>query len=119
VQVKWTGILEHEPAQPVINKEKTLLGYGKPLEAPSHGTDHNQKNSYWQVPQKIPPIFDGSQLIVFGVFPSEIAAPSGVEITALSPDGPLSISIELLPENEFESGSNKMIHKLAAIKAIR
>ena len=53
-----------------------------------------------QVPEKISPVFDGSQLLVFGVFQSSI--PTGVTITAESPDGPLSLNIKLEVSSSLE-----------------
>jgi len=43
--------------------------------------------------------------------------PSGLEIIAESPDGPLSVQIQIDAENNL--GSNGMLHKLAAVKSIR
>jgi len=85
-------VSELEPVQPKVpklNTEKTLLGYGKPIETP-----HDEsKVIFNQVPEKIPPIYDGTQLLVFGLFESSL--PTGVRITAESPDGPLSIEVKV------------------------
>jgi hypothetical protein len=94
VSVTWSGITNSgKYAQPEIqlNTEKTLLGYGRPK--PVEGT--STRRSYDQVPEKVPPIYDGSQLLVFGLFGREVPVPDGVNITAESPDGPLSIRIQV------------------------
>jgi hypothetical protein len=51
------------------------------------------KPQFSQAPKNIPPIFDGNQLVVFGMFPLDHDKPTGVKIIANSPDGPLSLEI--------------------------
>ncbi|CAL8104245.1 unnamed protein product [Orchesella dallaii] len=113
IELKWEGVemgLPTENRRIVVNKEKTLMGYNKPIEpVPESGV------GYKQSPKKIPPIHGGSQLLVFGLFHAE--CPSGVVITALSPDGPLTIRLEHSDENDV--GTNGMLHRLAAIKLVR
>lgn len=92
MEVSWVGVTnstesETEPLE--INKEKTLLGYGKPLPA----TNKENSKSYCQVPRKVPPVYDGSQLLVFGLFPKEY--PHAATIKAQSPDGPLTLEINV------------------------
>ena len=93
VSVNWSGVPNQvEQPEVKINTEKTLLGYGKPVKGNENVTARDQ--TYKQVPEKIPPIYDGSQLLVFRIFgPGEM--PTGVNITAESPDGPLSIQVEV------------------------
>lgn len=79
-----------------LNREKTLLGYNKPIEDSSLTTEtaaspEPPKNK--QSPKRIPPVYDGSQMLVFGLFKDEI--PKAVTIKAQSPDGPLSVRIEV------------------------
>ena len=77
------------------------MGYGKPVKATgnkSAGTSAGSgttKKTSMQVPERIPPIFDGSQLLVFGVFENPDEKPTWCTITAESPDGPLSVEIEV------------------------
>lgn len=79
-----------EKGEPQLNKEKTLLGYNKPMEVDSHS--HSPPKNR-QSPRRIPPVYDGSQLLVFGLFKEDI--PKGATISAKSPDGPLSIKVEV------------------------
>jgi len=72
------------------NKVKTLLCYGKPIS--EEKAKPPKSKIYKQIPDEISKIFDGDQLVVFGVFPTN-EVPTGVEIVAESPDGPLSINI--------------------------
>lgn len=90
IKVEWKGI-ENNSSQPppVLNKEKTLVGYNKPIEP---ATDVEEV--FIQAPRKIPAVFDGNQLVVFGVFPKD--KPTGAIITAESPDGPLILNIEVI-----------------------
>jgi len=50
---------------------------------------------YYQAPSKIPPVFHGSQLVVVGIFPAGEKQPTGVQIDALSSDGPVSIKMKV------------------------
>jgi len=94
VEVGWTGLSEPMEAQPVqINLEKTRLRSGKALPSTSGAEAESPKSTYSQVPKRVAPIYDGSQLLVFGLFSSEL--PSAATITAQSPDGPLSIKIQV------------------------
>ncbi|CAG7721881.1 unnamed protein product [Allacma fusca] len=127
VQIKWEGVTplsQKAPATVPINKEKTLMGYGKPVETETVEKSSAVlndaapvKKSYLQAPEKVPPIFDGSQLVILGVFDNPEEKPTGAVITADSPDGPLSVQLELSDANDV--GQTGMIHKLAAIKVVR
>ncbi|CAL8143672.1 unnamed protein product [Orchesella dallaii] len=113
IELQWEGIQTApavEKSTVVINKVKTLLGYNKPLESVSQSTTGNK-----QSPKRIPPVYDGSQLLVFGLFNSE--CPSSVVMKALSPDGPLTITVEHSTENDV--GTTGMLHRLAAVKLVR
>jgi hypothetical protein len=106
VNVKWSGIpTETEPSpkeiEVPVNKTKTLFGYNKPLNQAEPSSSLSPVVCV-QAPAKIPPVFDGSQMIVLGVFTTDLK-PTGAVITALSPDGPLSLDLEvshLLPLNK-------------------
>ncbi len=99
IELEWEGIENvsvPEKKEVPINKEKTLLGYNKPIEDSCSTTETTAspeppKNK--QSPKRIPPVYDGSQLLVFGLFKDKI--PKAVTIKAQSPDGPLSIRIEV------------------------
>ena len=97
MKISWTGLEDFPFDEPTAqdskallpkNTSKTLLGYGKPLEPGSEG--NSSIKSYRQAPEKISPVFDGSQLLVFGLFLNMEEKPTGVTITADSPDGPLT-----------------------------
>lgn len=60
ITVEWLGLPEPEPVE--VNKEMTLFGYNKPV-----GPEKDIVSYCVQTPTVIPPIFDGSQLIVFGI----------------------------------------------------
>ncbi len=142
IELKWEGLssddtVDQQPT-PVLNKTKTLLGYNKPIESddivptPSHPKIR-------QSPKRIPPVYDGSQLLVFGLFRND-ECPKSVLITAQSPDGPLTVRVEVIinsllqeaynsiftvnifhqhsPANHLDEGT-EIIHRLAAIKLIR
>lgn len=70
------------------------MGYGKSLGDGS--VKVNAIKKYQQAPEKIPPVFDGSQSLIFGVFTDVSLKPSAAIITAESPHGPLSIKIEVI-----------------------
>ncbi|XP_037045008.1 von Willebrand factor A domain-containing protein 5A-like [Bradysia coprophila] len=114
IEVEWEGL----PADPVqvkkiapLNKTKTLVGYNKPVESASAKAISKFKQS----PKRIPPVYDGSQMLVFGLFGNE--SPTSALITAQSPDGPLTVRVEhSLSSN---AGDTSILHRLAAIKLIR
>jgi len=95
VSIKWTGITSDEESPDevvVLNAEKSLFGYNKPVNQNSSNEKQKQELKYLQAPSKIPPVFDGSQLVIVGIFPST-RIPTGVKITAQTPDGPLSLEL--------------------------
>lgn len=101
VQITWDGLSlqkdETETSSPVlVNKEKTLMGYGKPLEGDKPMKVAEGVKKYQQAPEKIPPVFDGLQSLIFGIFNDVSSKPTAALITAESPDGPLSIKIEVI-----------------------
>lgn len=96
VELEWdsqeNSTKKEEKSEPVLNKEKTLLGYNKPLH-PESEEEYPSTPEFLQSPKLIPPIFDGSQLLAFGLFPDQV--PNAVTIKAQSPDGPLTLKIEV------------------------
>jgi len=91
IQFEWQGVepvAKESGTPPEVNMEKTLTGYKKPKE---QETVDKLPKTYQQAPVQIPPIFDGSQMLVLGLFQNEI--PTGVHISGKSPDGPLTLDI--------------------------
>jgi len=98
---------EESAAPPEMNMEKTLSGYKKPK---TQETVDKLPKTYQQAPLQIPPIFDGSQMLVFGLFKNNI--PTGVHISAKSPDGPLTMDIPVSSdslENTFHFPYNLLL----------
>lgn len=94
IHLEWEGLTSiPEKPIPVLNKMKTLLGYNKPIETDNELTSDSLPRVE-QSPETIPPVFDGSQLLVFGLFRND--CPKSVLITAQSPDGPLSARVEVI-----------------------
>lgn len=54
---------------------------------------------YQQSPKRIPPVHDGSQLIIFGLFKDKV--PHSATLTAKSPDGELTLRVEVYLIEEF------------------
>ncbi|XP_021950085.1 von Willebrand factor A domain-containing protein 5A [Folsomia candida] len=99
IKIEWEGV-----QQPIF-QEKTLDGYNKNINSQNTLTSHD----------KISPIFDGTQVLIFGVFEAE--KPLGAKIMADSPDGTLTLGMKLSAENDL--GATKMLHRLAVIKSVR
>lgn len=95
IEIEWEGLTAgpvEEKEAPPLNKTKTLLGYNKPMEPDSITVKPIQKIR--QSPQKIPTVFDGSQMLVFGLFTGS-ECPTSALVTAQSPDGPLTVRVEV------------------------
>ena len=106
----------------VLETKKTLLGYVKPKkrEKIKHSKIEDNIeifNMVGQVPTMIPPIFDGSRLLLYHIFDSNCKMPKKVNITAESPDGPLTIDLDIDTANILK-GEN-LVRKLAARKKIQ
>lgn len=94
-----------------INKLKTTFGYNKPAESAS--TSENIKCDGFsigiQTPKHISPIYNGSQLLAFGIYKDKV--PIEVRFKAKSPDGPISdtisVSFNQLYYNLFQSSMAK------------
>ena len=123
VQIYWK---DNAPSQTYYNmavelvKEKTLLGYMKPKKKPKkEDTRDNEICTHLvgQVPCKVPAIFDGTRLLAYHVYDKEDSIPKQIEITALSPDGPLSVVVEVKDANMLEAGN--FVHQLAGRKKIQ
>ncbi|XP_035700370.1 von Willebrand factor A domain-containing protein DDB_G0292740 [Folsomia candida] len=110
INLEWIGLSSATSVE--LNPEKTLFGYNKPLQP-----EIIKEKTFSQSPKNIPPIFDGQQMVVFGIFHPGVDKPSGVMITANSPDGPLTLNISMSDANVL--GNTEMLHKLAVVKLIR
>ncbi|KAI9556533.1 hypothetical protein GHT06_016323 [Daphnia sinensis] len=125
IKIKWEGHDETEPksnavASGPIQTEKTLMGYGKPLEAdPATAVSvETPEKKFRQAPcnSMIPAVFDGRHLIVYALLAEDAHLPKWAEVVAVSPDGPLTLKINLTDSN-MEQG--QIIHSLAAKKLIQ
>ncbi|XP_037026786.1 von Willebrand factor A domain-containing protein 5A-like [Bradysia coprophila] len=114
IHLEWDGLSPIQEKPTILNKTKTLLGYNKPIESDELTSETSPRIK--QSPEKIPPVFDGSQLIVFGLFKND--CPKSVLITAQSPDGPLTVRVEHSPSN-VQGDVRLLFHRLAAIRLIR
>ncbi|XP_037037798.1 uncharacterized protein LOC119075459 [Bradysia coprophila] len=113
VTIKWNESATDDV--PELNTARTLIGYNKPIETEAV-TSESRLSGIKQSPKKVRPIFDGSQLLVFGIFKN--GGPKSVLITAHTPDGPLTLRIKHSPSNNLD-GNGNLLHRLAAIKLIR
>ena len=68
---------------------------------------------YGQAPVTIRPIFDGNRLLAYKLF-TEKEVPTGVKITGMSPDGPLTVELSITDHLE-----GSFVHQLAARKRIQ
>jgi len=94
VSLNWIGISDEKDPETSanLNRKKSLFGSKKPVNQETSKKELKQQSKYFQAPKEIPPIFDGSQLLVVGVFPNT-RIPTGMKITAQTPDGPLSLEL--------------------------
>jgi len=66
----------------------------------SESTDY--KRSIYQIPEVLPPIFNGSHMLIFSVFRgAEVTPPGRCLITADSPDGLLAFQMEVIKPAEY------------------
>ena len=117
VEIIWNGVSVNKPElveQPEIETQKTLLGFMKPKKS------SNAKKVLHldgQAPLKIPPIYDGSRLLVYHLFlENETTIPKSVTINAKTPDGLLSVE---LPIGRSCMVGGNFVHQLAARKKIQ
>lgn len=69
-----------------------------------------------QVPTQIPPVFDGSRLLVYHIYKEEEPIPHKISINTASPAGPLLIDIAVEESNILKSGD--FVRRLAGRKKI-
>ncbi len=119
VVVYWKGIVDESDSiteNPEPETSKTLLGYIKRKKMDK--IEGNKVFSlHGQTPLRIPPIYDGTRLLVYRLFESKDGKlPTMVKITAQTPDGPLSIDLSV-EKSCFLDGN--FVHQLAARKRIQ
>jgi hypothetical protein len=112
VKVVWDGISDEVDGafEPELEKKRTLLGFMKPKKETKRVLRLDG-----QAPIRIPPIYDGTRLLVYRLFAAD-AVPKTVKITAQTPDGPLSVD---LPVEEKSLLAGNFVHQLAARKRIQ
>jgi hypothetical protein len=120
VVVTWEGIVNESDSivaeNPELEMTKTLLGFMKPKKT---GKSEGKKvfSLHGQAPLQIPPIYDGTRLLVYRLFEAEDGKlPTMVKITAQTPDGPLSVE---LPIEKSCLLDGNFVHQLAARKRIQ
>lgn len=125
IKIKWEGHGETEQQSDAVTSrpvqtEKTLMGYGKPLNADpaTEACVETPEKKFRQAPcnSMIPAVFDGRHLIVYALLAEDAHLPKWAEVVAVSPDGPLTLKINLVDSN-LEQG--QIIHSLAARKLIQ
>ena len=121
VEVLWTGVAEDRNAaeqkqEPELETKPTLLGYMKPKPPRPMEATEKKLSRFSQAPAQIPPIYDGTRLLVYKLFHPESGVPKSVKITALTPDGPLSVEIPI-EEKSYLNGD--FVHQMAARKRIQ
>jgi len=116
VGIIWNGIKGEDDlnigTEPEIETRRTLLGFMK-----AKKTSPKLLQLQGPAPLKIPPIYDGSRLLVYHLFSEKVKTiPKSVTITANTPDGPLSVDLTI--SNSCFIGGN-FVHQLAARKRIQ
>ncbi|CAL8124348.1 unnamed protein product [Orchesella dallaii] len=118
IHVEWEG-LKHDPSteEYVVQPEQSRSNCFSRFVRRWHKSSESKVNA--QSPKCIPPVFNGSQLLVFGIFENEI--PTAVNIFAFSPDQPIIIKLEHSDQYDVEkvAGCSGVIHRLAGVKLIR
>ena len=122
ITIAWEGVSQTSSNTSKYDVEletkKTLLGYMKPTKTEKRGDKDNINHEmFGQVPTNVPPIFDGSRLLLYHIFETECPIPNNVTITAETPDGSLSAEIVIDESNILDTGN--FVRKLAARKKIQ
>lgn len=132
IKIKWEGYDETEQstADVPVQTEKTLMGYGKPVDEPLATVTEKLEMKLRQAPcdsmvvslrrnpmyfdnntilsAQIPPVFDGRHLIVYALLALDAHIPKWADIIAVSPVGPLSLKIQLSEQNSEEG---QLVHR--------
>ena len=122
ISIDWGFIMEEEPIiidvnnaskRPVVSG--SLIGHrsvnSSPMPKPCH-----VPSLFCQTPYQIPPIFSGTRFIAYAFLKKgaqSLPSPRTITITAQSPDGPLSLQLEI------EEHIGNLVQKLAARSLIR
>jgi len=120
VVITWVGIVEESDSNvaenPELETSKTLLGFMKP-KMTEKSESKKVLSLRGQAPLRIPPVYDGTRLLVYRLFEAEDGKlPTMVKITAQTPDGPLSVELPV-EKSCFLDGN--FVHQLAARKRIQ
>jgi len=117
VVVTWEGIIDDNAVEkPELETSRTLMGFMKPKKAKKCEAK-KVISLHGQAPLRIPPIYDGTRLLVYRLFAAkDEVMPTKVEITAQAPDGPLSVDLPI-EKSCFLNGN--FVHQLAARKRIQ
>lgn len=67
-----------------------------------------QTSSEFEAPKKLPPIFDGSSVLIYRMFDPRRDIPKAMTITGNSSNGPFKIKV---PTNEKSAVDGTLIHK--------
>ena len=121
ISIDWGFVVEEEasispasqvPKRPVVSG--SLIGHRSKNSTPVP-TPRKLPACYCQAPFNIPPIFSGTRFIAYAFLRKTKGAPAPrhITITAQSPDGPLSIELEV------EEHSGNLVQKLTARSLIR
>lgn len=112
INIDWEGVKNNKEIEK-LETEKTLIGYMKPIKS-----DNKNIKSDFQAPTNIPVIYDGARMLVYKLFfkNQNIENIKNVNIEAITPDGPLCITI---PINNTNYIHGQFIHQLAAKKRIQ
>lgn len=102
------------PKEQTGSMVRSLLGYV----SPNASSTPKARILCHQAPYHVPPIFDNTHFLVYGMFDGAAAhqLPRAVKISAKSPDGPLTVELPLEAEKRIRG---KLLHTLAARKMIQ
>jgi len=71
ISIKWIGVPDKDPeiSEKFIPK-KSFFRHKKPVNKKTINKQQNQEHKWFQYPKEIRPVFDGTQLVIFGIFPN-------------------------------------------------
>ena len=123
VQIFWDDTLPQTASNNEAVKletKKTLLGFMKPkkkIEIINDKMAGQNIHLFGQVPSKLPPIFDGTRLLAYHIYDKENRTPKVIKIAAETPDGQLTVDVNISRSNILEAGN--FVRKLAGRKKIQ
>merc|ERR1719450_166326 len=80
------------------------------------GNDDASSLEFCQAPMKIPPLYDGTRMLVYRMWANETELKDSVRITAKTPEGELSEEVKMNPE---DFGQGEIVHRMFARKMIQ